>query len=313
MASITVRAFAKINLSLRVKNSGRDGFHELETIFQAIDLFDRVRCETRRGSFAIRCSMPGVPADRSNLVWRAAEQLWAAAGRRGEPRDTLVTLDKKIPMQGGLGGGSSDAAAALLALRRLWKLRLADDDLYAIAAKLGSDVPYFLIGGTALGLRHGDEVYPLEELPRMWVVLVMPPFGIRTKDAYAWLDEMRAEQQGQGPRLQAGSRSAAPFLSHLILENDLEEPVIARHPVIGEIKQRLVGCGALMAAMSGSGSTVFGLFSAGAAARKAAKAVEQLDVGTQCARFLSRRGGELARKSFNRINSSFALRWSSHA
>jgi 4-diphosphocytidyl-2-C-methyl-D-erythritol kinase len=191
-------------------------------------------------------------------------------------------------MQAGLGGGSSNAAAALLGLRRLWKLRLADDDLYGIAAKLGSDVPYFLIGGTALGLRRGDEVYALEDLPRMWVVLVMPPFGVPTRDAYAWLDKMRAEQQGQARFPQAGRRRAAPFLSHLILENDLEEPVIARHPAIGEIRQRLVGCGALLAAMSGSGSTVFGLFDSGAAARKAAKAAQRLDVRTQCVRFLPR-------------------------
>jgi 4-diphosphocytidyl-2-C-methyl-D-erythritol kinase len=289
MPAISLRAFAKINLSLHVKAPERDGFHELQTIFQAIDLFDRVRCETRRGPFEIRCSMPGVPADRSNLVWRAAEYLWSAAGRPGEPRDTVVTLNKKIPMQAGLGGGSSDAAAALLALRRLWKLRLADDDLYAIAAKLGSDVPYFLIGGTALGLRRGDEVYALEDLPRTWVVLVIPPFGVRTKDAYAWLDQMRAEQDARGPFLQSGNRVVAPFLSHLILENDLEPPVVARHPVIAELKGRLERQGALMAAMSGSGSTVFGLFRSRTAAEKAVRALKRSDTTTHCVRFLPRR------------------------
>jgi 4-diphosphocytidyl-2-C-methyl-D-erythritol kinase len=257
MASITLRAFAKINLSLRIKHVREDGFHEVQTILQAIDLHDRLKCKTRRGPFEIRCRQPGVPIDRTNLIWKAADQLWKAAGRSGEPRDAMVTLEKHIPVQAGLGGGSSDAAAALLALRRLWKLRVADDSLYAIAARLGSDVPYFLIGGTALGLRRGDEVYALEDLPRMWVVLVIPPFGVRTQDAYAWLDEMRVEQRGRAPSLQVGNRSVLPFLSHLILENDFEGPVIARHPVIGEIKQRLVHLGALTAAMSGSGSTVF--------------------------------------------------------
>jgi len=287
MPAISLRAFAKINLSLHVKAPGPDGFHQLQTIFQAIDLFDRVRCETRRGPFEIRCSMPGVPVDRSNLVCRAAEYVWTAAGRAGEPRDTVVTLDKKIPMQAGLGGGSSDAAVALLALRRLWKLRLADDDLYAIAAKLGSDVPYFLIGGTALGLRRGDEVYALEDLPRLWVVLVIPPFGVQTKDAYAWWDE-RGREPFSYRFSEKGSRPLFPSLPGPLV-NDLEAPVIARHPVIGEIKQRLVRRGALMAAMSGSGSTVFGLFRSRRAAGMAARALSRSDTTTRCVRFFPRR------------------------
>ena len=103
--------------------------------------------------------------------------------------NAVVTLQKNIPMKAGLGGGSSDAAAALLALRRLWKLRVPDEQIHALAARLGSDVPFFLVGGTALGLGRGEEVYPLENLPRYHVVLVIPPFGVATKDAYQWLDE----------------------------------------------------------------------------------------------------------------------------
>jgi 4-diphosphocytidyl-2-C-methyl-D-erythritol kinase len=232
--------------------------------------------------------MPGVPVDRSNLVWRAAEFLWSAGGRPGEPRDTVVTLDKKIPLRAGLGGGSSDAAVTLLALRRLWKLRVADDSLYGIAAALGSDVPYFLVGGTALGLRRGDEVYALEDLPRMWVVLVIPPFGVRTQDAFGWWDE-RGREPFSHHVPERGSRPLFPSLPGPLV-NDLEPPVIARHPVIGELKQRLVRRGALMAAMSGSGSTVFGLFRSRLAANTAARALKRSGTTTRCVRFLPRRG-----------------------
>src|SRR4030095_3580760 len=149
--AITAKAFAKINLSLRIKAKRADGFHEVQTILQTIDLADRLTFRARRGPFEILCETPRVPTDRTNLVWRAAQRLWQAAGREGEPRDAVITLDKHIPMPAGLRGGSSDAAEALLALRELWKLRVGDEELVAIAAGLGSDVPYFFVGGVALG------------------------------------------------------------------------------------------------------------------------------------------------------------------
>jgi 4-diphosphocytidyl-2-C-methyl-D-erythritol kinase len=282
MASVTLRAFAKINLSLRVSAARPDGFHDVRTILQSIDLFDRVTCVARRGPFQIRCDMPGVPLDRTNLVWKAAQLLWEAAGRDGEVRDAVVTLQKNIPMQAGLGGGSSDAAAALLGLRRLWKLRVPDERMHALAATLGSDVPFFLVGGTALGLGRGEEVYPLESLPRYWVVLVIPPFGIATKDAYQWLDERAwTASVSYLPETWLGRTTA--------LVNDLEAPVAARHPVITQLKQRFTERGALVAAMSGSGSTVFGIFSAHSAAARAARAFAKEGAQVLTARFLPRR------------------------
>jgi 4-diphosphocytidyl-2-C-methyl-D-erythritol kinase len=281
MASITLRAFAKINLSLRVSAARPDGFHDVRTILQAIGLFDRVKCEARRGVFQIRCNMPGVPTDRTNLVWRGAQSLWQAAGRDGEVRDTVVTLQKNIPMQAGLGGGSSNAAAALLALRRLWKLRVPDERIHAIAAQLGSDVPFFLVGGTGLGLGRGEEVYPLENLPRYWAVLIVPPFGVATKDAYGWFDE----------RGWTSSVSYLPetWLGRMTpLVNDLEAPVAARHPVITQLKQRFTERGALMAAMSGSGSTVFGMFKTADQARRAARAFTKDGANVLTARFMGR-------------------------
>ena len=152
-------------------------------------------------------------------------------GPRRRARDAVVTLQKKIPMKAGLGGGSSDAAAALLGLRRLWKLRVPDEQIHALAARLGSDVPFFLVGGTALGLGRGDEVYPLEKLPRYWVVLAIPPFGVATKDAYRWFDEARKKGSGAFP-VRTGKSASRPLLPNVPLVNDLEAPVIARHPVI---------------------------------------------------------------------------------
>jgi len=284
MASITIRAFAKINLSLRVSSVRPDGFHDVRTILQTIDLFDRVKCEALRGPFQIRCDMPGVPTDRTNLAWKAAQLLWEAGGHSGEPRNTVVTLQKNIPMKAGLGGGSSNAAAALLALRRLWKLRVPDEQIHALAAKLGSDVPFFLVGGTALGLGRGEEVYPLENLPRYRVVLVIPPFGVATNDAYAWLDAKRLVE----PRSLFGRLPATLLGLTMSAVNDLEGPVTARHPVIGQLKQRFTDRGALMAAMSGSGSTVFGVFKSAAAANRAARGLNTEGARAMPARFRPR-------------------------
>jgi 4-diphosphocytidyl-2-C-methyl-D-erythritol kinase len=289
---ITIDACAKINLGLRVKDARADGFHEVQTILQTIDLADRVTCEAKRGPFRLVCTAAtshasDVPADRTNLVWKGAQLLWEAAGRDGQPRDAAVTLEKKIPMRAGLGGGSSDAAAALRALRRVWKMRVADEELQAIASRLGSDVPYFFIGGTALGLGRGEELYALEDLPRWWVVLIFPPFGVSTAEAYEWLDahRVRTGRVAAEPRYLENS-----WMGRLIpLVNDLERPVIERHPVIGKLRDRLTALGAELAAMSGSGSTVFGVFTSARVADAAARKLRQSGAKTQVVRFRPRR------------------------
>src|SRR5688500_8994133 len=285
MASITLRAFAKINLSLRITGLRPDGFHDVQTVLQAIDLTDRVTCSAVRGPLQIRCNVPGVPTDNTNLVWKAADALWAAAGREGAPRDVVITLQKHIPAQAGLGGGSSDAAVALLGLRRLWKLRVSDEHIHALAARLGSDVPFFLIGGTALGVGRGDEVYPLEQLPRYWVVLAIPPFGVSTQNAYRWFDEERGRE---GFLADSGKNPSRPLFPNVPFINDLEAPIIERHPLVGELKQRFGDHGALMAAMSGSGSTVFGVFGSAGAASRAVGALKSAGVRVITARFLRR-------------------------
>jgi 4-diphosphocytidyl-2-C-methyl-D-erythritol kinase len=285
MRSITIAAHAKINLSLSIGGKREDGFHDVRTILQSIELADRVICEPSRGPFQIVCSTPGVPADRTNLAWTAAQRLWEAVARKGELSGVRITLDKYIPARAGLGGGSSDAAATLVALRRLWKLTVTDQALYAIAAKLGSDVPYFLIGGTALGLGRGEDVYPLDDLPRLWVVLIFPPFGIATADAYRWLDDMR--QKGSGTP-SSGFLPGTWLGRGVPLSNDLEPPIVERHPVIGKLKDQLMKMGAAMSAMSGSGSTVFGVFTTERAAKAAAKKLARSGADVRATRFLPR-------------------------
>jgi 4-diphosphocytidyl-2-C-methyl-D-erythritol kinase len=257
--AVTVRAHAKINLDLRVLGTRPDGFHELRTVFQALDLHDTIECIPRVGPFAIECEAAGVPLDRSNLVWRAAEALWRSLRREGSVRDVLVRLHKRIPLQGGLGGGSTDAAATLLALAHAWRLPLRPNQFVDVASTLGADVPFFLSGGTALGLGKGDEIYPLADLPRHWVVLLVPGFGVASVDAYNWYDAER--ETGHGSMVREAQYVPGPWPSRAAqMINDLEAPIARHHPEIEQMKLALRRAGALAAAMSGSGSTVFGLF-----------------------------------------------------
>src|SRR5262244_1191420 len=166
-----VRAFAKINLSLRVLGTRADGFHELQTIFQSISLHDTLTIRRARGPLRLTCDDPACPADETNLIWRAADRVWKAARRRGAPSDLTIRVRKRIPLSAGLGGGSSDAAAAIRAFARLW--HVDDRHARAIGRELGADVPYFFEGGTVLGLERGDLLFPLLDRPRAWVVLVV--------------------------------------------------------------------------------------------------------------------------------------------
>lgn len=259
---LRVRAHAKINLTLRVLGRRSDGYHDLRTVFQALALHDLLTFERVPGPFVIVADDPSCPADRRNLVWRAADRVWRAAGRAGRPSGVRVTIRKRIPVQAGLGGGSSDAAAALRVLSALWAPDLDEGGLASIGATLGADVPYFLRGGTALGVDRGDCLFQLADRPRAWVVLAQPSFGVSTADAYRWCDEHA--------RSRVRARTAGFDRDE---GNDLEGPVAARHPAIGRIVRALRRQGARPAAMSGSGSVCFGLFAARGDAVAAAAAV----------------------------------------
>lgn len=253
-----VRAHAKINLDLRILGRRRDGFHELRTVFQSIDLHDTLTVLARPGPFALRCRDRAVPTDATNLIWRAAAAAAAVTGR-GPLRELAVTLDKRIPMDAGLGGGSADAAAMLRALGRFWP-DLTPEAQRDLAVDLGADVAFFLLGGTALGLGRGEQLFPLVDLPMHWIVLLVPAFGVPTADAYAWHDRTARRPAARVSGEPIGS--AAGLLGAVVEGvNDLEPVVAAKHPEIARMHRALGRAGALRAAMSGSGSCVFGLFS----------------------------------------------------
>ena len=243
-----VRAFAKINLSLRVLGTRPDGYHDLRTVFQSIALHDELTFRRSRGPLTLTCDAADCPTGRANLVWRAAAAIWKAADRSGAPRGVAIHLTKRIPMQAGLGGGSSDAAAAIRGLGRLWGVDRPVQR--AIAGAIGADVPYFLEGGTALGLDRGDLLFPLRDLPAAWVLVLLPPFGVNTRDAFRWFDARRTRRL----------RSTGSDVDGPDWHNDLEGVVAARHREISGLVNVMRRAGARHALMSGSGSAVVGLF-----------------------------------------------------
>ena len=253
-----VRAFAKLNLGLRVLYKRPDGYHELRTAFQTISLADQIDISFTTARIS-SIEVHGTPAITGNLVERAALMVVEATGIGGE---IVFHLRKNIPMGAGLGGGSSDAAAVLLALPVLAGKALATDDLEAIAAKLGSDVPFFLHGGTALGLGRGEELYPLPDQPRARGLLVVPDIHSSTAEAYRDLSE-RLTSIGLQNKLSSFQREVWQDAGGSVaggMGNDFEDVVFVRHPELREIKERLLKFGAQPAAMTGSGSAVFGMF-----------------------------------------------------
>jgi 4-diphosphocytidyl-2-C-methyl-D-erythritol kinase len=281
--SLILRPSAKINLTLRVGPRRADGFHDVQTLLQSIAVSDTLTFTARRGPFALATRAPGVPADQTNLIWTAAAAFWRALGREGDPRDVHVKLEKQIPAAAGLGGGSANAAAALVGLNQIWDVRRPRRELLRIAATLGSDVPFFLQCGTAMGTGRGETLYPVDDLARQGVVVIKPSFGIATADAYKWLDEDRL-RIGESSDRQIGQsvdpEARPPVLEGgwpglpLTLFNDLQPPVARRHAEIGEMIAACLREGAVAAAMTGSGSAVFGLFSE-AAAKKAVRRLQR--------------------------------------
>jgi 4-diphosphocytidyl-2-C-methyl-D-erythritol kinase len=268
---ITARAFAKINLDLHIVGTDADGYHELRTTFQSIALHDILTFVPQRGPLVIESDDAACPT-HGNIVERAASMLWRMAARPGSPAGVRVRIAKRIPVAAGLGGGSADAAAALRALTRLWRIRISRTQLQEIAASLGADVPFFFRGGTARGTGRGDVLSAAADRPRRWVVVALPPFGVATKDAYRWFDEGSSATLTGSPYKRDTRRVGRPVQGRYPL-NDLQAVVVARHPEVGRLIDALKGVGASTAAMSGSGSAVFGLFACLSAAEAAADAL----------------------------------------
>lgn len=266
--AITLRAPAKINLVLAVLSKLPDGYHQISTIFQTISLCDELTLTRRPSGITITCDDPTVPSDERNLCHRAAALLLPRLPDTEPQRGVEITLRKRIPAQAGLGGGSSDAAATLLGLNRLWGLKLRRQELRDLAAEIGADVPFFLQGGMAMGAERGDQIVPIGPGPELPLVIARPAEGVSTAWAYS-----RCRPSGDtGAAITFMSMIArlSPATVARVLHNDLEQAVFPERPDIADLKSRLVQAGALGALMSGSGAAVFGIFATHKAAQEAA-------------------------------------------
>jgi 4-diphosphocytidyl-2-C-methyl-D-erythritol kinase len=256
---INVPAFAKINLGLRVHGRRPDGYHEISTVFQTVSLRDTLSFQaTSGGTLGLVCSDPEIPADGTNLVLRAASAL---RERFGVSRGARVELEKVIPAGGGLGGGSADAAVTLAALATLWEIEAGAGELSEIGARLGADVPFFLTGGTALGTGTGTDIRPLEDAPKMHLVIVTPGVRVSTAEAYGALRAPALTKAEPVVNLSV-SRTEADFPDSLcgVWSNDFEAVVVRLYPEIGRAREALAAAGADRVMLSGSGSSVFGVF-----------------------------------------------------
>jgi 4-diphosphocytidyl-2-C-methyl-D-erythritol kinase len=253
---LVARCPAKVNLALRVLDRRSDGYHELDTLFQAIDLWDSLEIRAAEG-LGMTCDDPRLPTDGSNLVLRAAKLL---RGRTGVSKGASFHLRKVIPARAGLGGGSSDAAAALLLCARFWELDCSRDDLRAIAAEIGSDVPFFLEGGTARGTGRGELIEALPPVRRLHLLLGCPPFGTSTAEVYKWASN-RLTLPRDGVSLAIPTAHKWPGDNDFaFMVNDLEPVVFEVRPALRNFRDALLGAGAKAAMLSGSGSTVYGVF-----------------------------------------------------
>jgi 4-diphosphocytidyl-2-C-methyl-D-erythritol kinase len=269
--SVRLPAFAKINLCLHVMGKRPDGYHELRTIFQAISLRDTLELSIAPGSSGFHFTLTSNDAallGADNLVARAVVALQQEIGFQG---DVSAHLEKRIPVARGMGGGSSDAAAALIGMLRLTGAKVPLARLLEIAAGLGADVPFFLFGGRALAVNRGDEIYPLPNAPRQTILVVSPrDIGVSTKDAFQWISADLTKRP-EPPKIW-GFCALCWSRQGVGLSNDFEGPVFHRHPRLEEIRDGLLKRGAADAALAGSGSAVFGIFRNPARARRAARA-----------------------------------------
>jgi 4-diphosphocytidyl-2-C-methyl-D-erythritol kinase len=333
--TVTVRSFAKINLGLYIGAARADGYHDLRTIYQTIALHDLIRVSVRRGSgIEILCTNkdPRVPLDSSNTCYRITERVLDELAVKS---NLTVEIDKRLPVQGGLGAASSNAVATMVALERALKKKLSPVARLRIAAEVGSDLPLFLVGGTVLGVGRGEEVYPLGDLPSLPIVIVTPELGVSTARAFAdwdglvesgaelrsagthrlrsgqargdarpsidrltrfggsdrlfevgcllssWLTDLNnSGSPNTGASAKGGSR-AGKLLSDLVrtgIENDFEKVVFPQYPELRDIKGALERAGSKYASLSGSGSTLYGLFRSHGDAAKAASRLQRQGV-----------------------------------
>jgi len=270
---LTLSAPAKVNLFLRVLSKRPDGYHEIFSLMQPLSLSDEITLEvTDGGGIDVQCSEGSVPGGPGNIAYSAAKLFFEAvgegrAGRSGGPPQGLsIRIEKKIPAGAGLGGGSSDAAAVLLGLNELFSAGLGREELMEMGARIGSDVPFFVLGGAALARGRGEVLTPVK-LPPFDYILINPGFEVATGWVYSNLRLTKERQNNMLTVLVESFESPENIKDFLI--NDLEDVTIGRHPEVAVLKRKLLDNGATGALMSGSGPTVFGLFPDGETARRA--------------------------------------------
>lgn len=244
-----LRAFAKINLYLRVLGKRDDGYHEVRTILQTIDWSDEISIERADGFEFVA---HGVSVGEDNLVVKAVRAFERLTGDKVCAR---IELTKHVPMGAGLGGGSADAAVTLLGLQKFFQRKIPESELFEALGRLGSDVPFFAIGGRALGVGRGNEITAMEDEAGYGLLIVHPGIPISTPEAYSWLtvSDKPSSIRGFCAQSVSGSGEDEP-------RNDFESVVFARHPLLSDIKSEILKTGAVRAALSGSGSAIFGIF-----------------------------------------------------
>jgi 4-diphosphocytidyl-2-C-methyl-D-erythritol kinase len=274
LKTFTLPSFAKINLTLRVLGRRADGFHELSTVLQTVSLHDRISFTARADAqLQLTCDSPDVPVDDSNLILRAAAALRERYGVRG---GVSIHLEKVIPLEGGLGGGSSNAAIALLGLAHLWKIETNKHELTKIAASLGADVPFFLTGGTALGTGLGTEIRPIKEVSAEHLLIIKPAAKVSTAEAYKSLNAP-ALTKVDADIILSISRADEQFADSYpsALHNDFEPVIFNLKPEIERAKNALKQQGARASLLAGSGSSVFGVFDNQTAQARAVDALRE--------------------------------------
>lgn len=279
MGSITVKAYAKINLGLDVIRKRPDGYHDVSMIMQTVGLHDTISIkETKFQSVTIRSNLYYLPTDRRNLVYKAIELFNESHPIRS---GLSVYINKRIPVAAGLAGGSADAAATLKALNSLYKTGISLEELMRLGLKLGADVPYCLLMGTALSEGIGEILSPLPSMPDCSILLVKPDISVSTKYIY---ENLRLGEEAKHPNIQAMQEALQENSIYKLvplMENILESVTIKEYPIIDEIKAKMKEKGALTALMSGSGPTVFGIFDSQYKAEKAYRFFKSSDYGNR--------------------------------
>lgn len=274
MKQLRLNAYAKINLTLDVLGDRPDGYHDIETVLHTVELHDSIILREDGEGIVLRCASPDVPSETQNIVYRAAHLLRETFRI---PRGIEIELTKRIPVAAGLGGGSSDAAVTLLGLAQMWKLRVDNRQLMELGAKIGSDVPFFLVGGAALAVGRGERVRMLPPLPTTWVVLARPTIQVTSEWAYKAIDHGAVRKRPHTSELVRALEGEDARGVGQLLCNVFEDVVVEHYPVVGQIRDQMAAHRPLGVSLSGTGPAVFAMAGNEAAAEQIAASVRKMD------------------------------------